>query len=246
MEPWEIKADDNRLIDTLTTFLIFCEDEVSEPIYFRHFERENSMIKVNTIPNKRSGKLNLTATIDYCSDKGLIIFQNFQYCLAPNITDKIWCVYDRDLETDNVSNIVKQDDINFTTAIISAEQSGICVAWSNDAFELWILLHFEQVPTGQRLHRNYIYERLTSILKVITSQSAEMKTLTSNPFFNYKDFMKRKQNFLLCLLPLLEQRREIALVNAAALEAYYNHSMPYHEWNPYTNVHHLVNTILQK
>lgn len=33
--PWEIKQTDERTADSLTTFIIFCEDEVSEPIYFK-------------------------------------------------------------------------------------------------------------------------------------------------------------------------------------------------------------------
>ena len=37
-EPWNIKEDDTRTADSLPIFIIFCEDEVSEPIYFKYFE----------------------------------------------------------------------------------------------------------------------------------------------------------------------------------------------------------------
>jgi hypothetical protein len=44
-KPWEIKVDDTRELNNLYTFIIFCEDEVSEYIYFKWFE--TSLIKIN-------------------------------------------------------------------------------------------------------------------------------------------------------------------------------------------------------
>ena len=40
-KPWELKVEDKRSFDTLFTFIIFCEDENSEPIYFKSFERSS-------------------------------------------------------------------------------------------------------------------------------------------------------------------------------------------------------------
>ncbi|MGE0738439.1 RloB family protein [Sulfurimonas sp.] len=51
------------------------------------------------------------------------------------IYDKKWIVIDRD----SFSN----DD--FKGTIGEARQKGICVAFSNESYELWILLHFKQV-----------------------------------------------------------------------------------------------------
>ena len=39
-EPWNIKKEDTRQADSKPNFIIFCEDEVSEPIYFKYFETE--------------------------------------------------------------------------------------------------------------------------------------------------------------------------------------------------------------
>ena len=37
-----------------------------------------------------------------------------------------------------------KENIEFDESINLAENKGIKVAWSNDAFELWVLLHFEK------------------------------------------------------------------------------------------------------
>lgn len=38
---------------------------------------------------------------------------------------------------------IPEGNTEFDEAIRTAERKGIKIAWSNDAFELWILLHFE-------------------------------------------------------------------------------------------------------
>ncbi len=47
--PWDIKTNDERESDTIVNFVIFCEDSVSEPVYFNYFETDK--IKVNCIKN---------------------------------------------------------------------------------------------------------------------------------------------------------------------------------------------------
>ena len=54
---------------------------------------------------------------------------------ANNDVDKIWVVFDKDEVPDN----------DFNDAIKKAEKNGIECAWSNAAFELWFLYHFENV-----------------------------------------------------------------------------------------------------
>jgi len=52
--------------------------------------------------------------------------------------DRIWVVFDKDDFPDN----------NFNGAIIKAKENDINCAWTNEAFELWYLLHFEFVNTA--------------------------------------------------------------------------------------------------
>lgn len=50
----------------------------------------------------------------------------------------VWCVFDRDTSPSE----------QFNGAIRLAERSGFHVGWSNDAFELWFLLHFDDISAA--------------------------------------------------------------------------------------------------
>ena len=56
------------------------------------------------------------------------------------IEDEVWIVIDRDYQRGN-----EKADALFYETLKVAEESGICVAYSDDAFELWFLLHYEAV-----------------------------------------------------------------------------------------------------
>lgn len=242
-EQWDLQTTDNRKADQLNTFIIFCEDEVSEPFYFNSFE-QSGRVKINTIPNQKHSKLNLISTIDYCRLNGLVIFEDDAYRLNEARNENVWCVYDRDMENTNPADINPVRNTEFDTAIQTATAAGLNVAWSNDAFELWILLHFEVVPTGQILHRNYIYERLTEVFRVMHPANLEFQAIILHPMFNYKYAFKNKVNFLLYVLPLLKERTEFARVNATALEQHFQANIPFHLRNPCTKVHILATQLL--
>ena len=242
-QAWEITTTDERSEDQITTFIIFCEDQNDEPIYFRSFQIANKL-KINCIPNQKKAKINLLNTLSACLNDGLMDCINNIYQIKKDVTENIWCVYDRDLEDINLLNIKQMHELDFTTAITMATQSGLKVAWSNDAFELWVLLHFEQVPIGNKFHRNYIYERLTEILKVNPSVCEAYSDLIDNNVFNYKTHLKRRQAFLTYIVPILKSKTSIAIENAIILEKNYNGNIPYHDWNPCTMVHRLVKDIL--
>jgi len=239
MEPWNLRVDDSRKEDTVATFIIFCEDENDEPFYFRSFA--NRSVKVNTVPNQKQGKLNFLNTISKCVQDGKMEFTQNGYRVREDVTENIWSVYDRDMEHTDPSQLNYKDELDFTTAITNAIATGIKVAWSNDVFELWVLLHFEKIPTGRRLHRDYVYQRLTEIFKNQPDKSAELQDLTSRTNFSYESYFKKRDRFLVHVLPLLtEERRKTALENALELESFHSITTPYHERNPCTMVHHLV------
>jgi len=243
-QPWELKPSDERSSDSLRTFIIFCEDEHHERFYFQSFAERIPDVKINAIPNLRSKKLNLNATIGICREKGLIGFAHGSYHLLDGVTEHLWCVYDRDVEYDDPMLVLAQYDIDFDTSIIAAENAGIKVAWSNDVFEMWLLLHFEQIPLGTPLNRTYVYERLTHIFKYIVPRNPELDQLTENAHFNYKDNMKRRDRFLTQVLPLLPPLTQVAIDNAKLLEAEFTAATPFHLRNPCTMAHYLVMEIL--
>lgn len=65
----------------------------------------------------------------------------------------VWCVFDKDSFTSNQFNI----------AINNANLENIEVAWSNEAIELWFLLHFEYISTG--ITRYQYIDKLNDIFK---------------------------------------------------------------------------------
>ena len=64
---------------------------------------------------------------------------------------EVWVVFDKD------------DNTDFDEAIKLAKNNGINVAWSNESFELWILLHFQDLKTA--ISRDDYIKRLDSYFK---------------------------------------------------------------------------------
>lgn len=243
-EQWELNTSDARSADQITNYIIFCEDEVCEPYYFSSFQVSDSL-RINAIPNQKQSKLNLDNTIAHCHDNRLIEFKEDNYQIVEPQNENIWCVYDRDMEHEVFAQIRKAHHVAFDTAIVTATKAGINVAWSNDAFELWILLHFETVPHNNILHRTYFYSRLTEIFKSLHPDSEEYQNIVNNPHFEYKSTLKKRSLFIRFVLPVLRANTEAAMNNAIALEGNFNNNTEFHLRNPCTMVHHLVERLLQ-
>jgi hypothetical protein len=242
-EPWEIRTNDERTLDTDTTFLIFFEDDVCEPLYFKTFEVAGK-VKINDITNQLQNNDQLLNALTHCVEQGLMQFKAGIYQLPEDITENIWCVFDRDVKSPDPGEVRLKDNVDFNSAISQAKGYGFQVAWSNDIFELWLLLHFEDVPIGQPLHRTYVYERLTAILKAWPGQSPELAAITGKDAFYYKGWMKKRVRFGPYVLPLLKGRTQQALARAEGLAAQFNDNIPYHERNPCTMVFALVRELL--
>lgn len=108
--------------EPLPRFLIVCEGERTEPAYFDGFRVPSVTIEIFGL-----GKDPLTL-VERASD----MRRQDQY-------DQVWCVFDR-------------DDVppeRFNQALGLAQRRKIKVAYSNQAFELWYLLHFHYCDVGQ-------------------------------------------------------------------------------------------------
>ena len=122
------------------SFLIICEGENTEPDYFNAFRLTSANIKavgqgINTI-----GLVQKAITIkEEERRKG-------------NTFDQYWVVFDKDDFPNN----------DFNNAISLAQQNGFMVAYSNQAFELWFLLHFNLIQGP--LHRNQYLPKLNNNL----------------------------------------------------------------------------------
>ena len=61
--------------------------------------------------------------------------------------DQVWCVFD-------VDDYWKNNQKKIEDAIKKTEENGIELAWSNECFELWLLLHFQAV-SGETPRSDY-------------------------------------------------------------------------------------------
>lgn len=104
-------------------FLILCEGEKTEPNYFRRFR-----VLINVVEIDVQG---------VAKDPSKLV-KEAKALKEKEDYDQVWCVFDRDDWTPE----------NFNNAISSAKKQGFKVAYSNEAFELWYVLHFEFLNAG--------------------------------------------------------------------------------------------------
>jgi hypothetical protein len=242
-EPWNIKTDDLRKADSLPTFIIFCEDQVSEYIYFKYFETPT--IKVNPIGGQKSKMDNVIRAIAHCVSEDLMDYVDGIPMIKSKDT-QIWCAFDRDIEEDLSKKA--QGDISFDEGIFTAISRGIKVAWSNDAFELWVLLHFEDVDPSDKAceNREYYYERLTRIFKNHRNPLDHLKKALVHKTFSYKTDLKQEMNFRNIVRPDMISRTQDAISRAARLADHYAAlGLPTHRKVPCTLVHELITELLR-
>ncbi len=116
-------------------FLIVCEGQQTEPNYFRSFRVPVLVIDVQ----------GFGISPRQLVDEALKLREQGEY-------DQVWCVFDRD--TCNAED--------FNGAIQRAQSQEVQVAYSNQAFELWYLLHFHFYNTP--MHRKDYTEKLNDLL----------------------------------------------------------------------------------
>ncbi len=183
------RIDDREIVER---FLIVCEGEKTEPNYFREFRVPGRVVEI-----EGSGRNTLSLVDEAIRLKGA----------AKLPYDQVWCVFDRDL--------FEADDFN--NAIQKARAAGFQVAYTNQAFELWYLLHFDD--HREALHRDQYY----GILKDRLGHGYHKNSVT----------MHRE----------LQSRQEQAIRRAESLLAEYGAEHNPQQDNPCTTVHLLVKAL---
>lgn len=124
--------------------LIVCEGEKTEPNYFAAFKTELPKHVVELeICGEGFNTLSLVERTQELRDKRASGDYPF---------DQVWVVFDRDSFQPH----------DFDNAIHKATTDNIECAWSNEAFELWYILHFEYRTTG--MSRDEYKGKLTGLL----------------------------------------------------------------------------------
>lgn len=108
-------------------FLIVCEGERTEPGYFEELSKQLPIGSVSVnIQGVGMNTLSLVEQTIKLKDNG-----NRKY-------DRAWAVFDKDSFPDR----------NFNAAILKGEAQNVNCAWTNEAFELWFILHFQYRNTS--------------------------------------------------------------------------------------------------
>jgi len=115
--------------EIITYFLIVCEGEKTEPNYFKSFPKRRGIVVYDL--TFAGGGINTLQVVEKAIELS---------ARSPQKYDRVWAVFDRDSFKAN----------QFNSAIQKAKAKDIRCAWSNEAFELWYLLHFHNRVTPMR------------------------------------------------------------------------------------------------
>ncbi len=202
-QPQGARTSRERLVDAeepLQRFLIVCEGAKTEPNYFDGFRVPR--LVVDTVG---TGHNTLSLVDEAIRLKGEKEAEARRRGKSPY--DQSWCVFDRD----------SFDADEFNSAIGKAKAAGFQVAYTNQAFELWYLLHFDDHRAA--LHRSQYYGMLTDRLG-----------------YGYR------KNSLAMYAELLNRQAE-AIRRAESLLAEYGTNHNPQQDNPCTTVHLLVKAL---
>lgn len=115
--------------ELVTYFLIVCEGEKTEPNYFKSFPKQVGKIVYDV--EFEGGGISTLKVVEKAIELRNKSRQKY---------DRVWAVFDRDSFKAN----------SFNNAILKAKANNIGCAWSNEAFELWYLLHFHNRVTAMK------------------------------------------------------------------------------------------------
>jgi hypothetical protein len=152
-------------------FHIYCEGENTETEYFKGFP-VNTETKVTAIGLGRSKSALVEKTIEFLSKEGLLKRQ------ANYDSDRqLWVVFDYDIRGD------VNEAADFNHAIESAQRKGIRVAYSNDSFELWFVLHYQYQTTA--ITRKEYYGILSSKLNCNYEEDGKTKKFAQSLYATF-------------------------------------------------------------
>ncbi len=192
-------------------FLIVCEGSKTEPNYFKGLEKNLPPGVVNTIELAIEGEGHNTLTVihDALKAKERIEKQG-------RIIDEVWAVFDRDSFPEE----------HFNSAIFKGQAVNVSCAWTNEAFELWYLLHFQLFQHGMsRADYRGVIER-------------ELSRKLGQAY----TYQKNSEDMYL----LLQRHGDIeqAIKRAKKLESEFGDRTDYANHNPCTKVHMLIEKLL--
>ncbi|OIK10068.1 RloB family protein [Bacillus sp. MUM 13] len=179
------------------TFLIVCEGERTEPNYFKKFPLKKDVIEVDVVGEGKN-----THTL---VQEAIRLQREAEKEGTPY--NQVWVVFDRD----------SFPVVNFQKAIELCDSNGIKFAVTNEAFELWYLLHYNYYDAA--MSRTQYIDKLTELMQ--------------------RKYEKKQQD----IYELLKDKQERAIKFAKKLQKHHYDMKGYHDFcnsNPITTVYELV------
>lgn len=196
-------------IPRANSFLIVTEGKRTEPLYFRGIQR--------LIKEEIGGRIDVVElpVIDIygkgCSTGKLIEVTEQIIKKAKIIYQHVWVVFDKD------------DFEDFDQAVMDGIAKGYHIAWSNQAFEYWLYLHFSYSDSA--LHRDEWNKKLNDIFKK----------------YNLGDGIYRKNYENIYHIVNMDSGADVAIKNAKRRMAKYKEGIDKpSEYDPGTTVYMLV------
>ena len=198
-------------------YLIVCEGTKTEPNYFdgikkcieKTYKNRVEVILKPEIEIEGTGK-NTINLVDYALKK-----KRF----TPIPYGHVWVVFDKDSFTDE----------QFNNAILKAEDNDINAAWSNEAIELWFLLHFEYMDAP--LHRSQYQRKLEEHFRKLNINKGRYQKNLPNIFEILTTYGNVER--AISYSEKLYRQHENSGINSPA------------RMNPCTTVHNLVKELLE-
>lgn len=192
-------------------FLIVCEDRKTEPAYFSRFQEQipPETMFLKAVGTGRDAKGVVERTLEE---------RNALATEANREVDVTWAVFDTDQA--NVDPAVAR---RFQDALALANRHRIKTAYSNESFELWLLLHLMEVDGKTPMHRTEIFQLLEEAIRA---------------FPDYRQFNYRHGST--DILEAVNTLGDYEKACSRAENLLQNHNCPPLLANPSTKVHHLV------
>lgn len=149
IEPGHLREERKRKKYTVSirkSYLI-CTEGKTETIYFGHYKSSTGPVVVAL--DKSDHKVSL---VKKTIEERDVRIQAGEF---DEEIDEAWVVLDRD-----ANPLKRVDKAHFNRALELAKTNNIHVAYSNDAFELWFLLHYQDLWAAT--HRDHLYKILST------------------------------------------------------------------------------------
>lgn len=194
-------------------FLIVCEGLNTEPDYFYHFRQYFKLANAEIVPIKGAGET-------------IRVVEKAHEESKKSDFDQVWVVFDKD----------DFPAANFDNAIYMAEAANFHTAYSNQAFEYWLILHFED-HQGGAMHREKYGKKLNTYLSPlgIVYDANGSKSISEDFFQVLIGFDEKKK----------VDRLALAISRAEKILQFHGDDTPPAKAESSTRVHKLVQELLK-